>query len=223
MVVSGAGVGAERGCRVIQTKFDAVLFLEPHLAGCEAIKERPAGLLVFQDGLRHADPNGPMRATVVFDNLIHQKKMPVTIGVFINPGAFKDQKPGEKPKNRSFDFLGFTHHWGRSRKGNWVVRQKTAKSRLKRAVTTVAAWCRRHRHLPVSEQRDSLERKLLGHYAYYGITGNYRALARYRRLVARMWRYWLARRSQRGKPWTRFTRLLEQYPLPAARVVHSKA
>lgn len=128
---------------------------------------------------------------------------------------------GQSQKGRSFDFLGFTHHWSRSRRGNWVVRQKTAKSRFKRAVTTIARWCRRNRHLPVREQRECLERKLTGHYAYYGLTGNYRALARFRRQVARSWHMWLARRSQRGMTWARFNRLLERYPLPSARVVHS--
>ena len=73
---------------------------------------------------------------------------------------------GPSQRDRSFDFLGFTHHWGQSRRGNWVVRQKTAKSRFKRAVTTTAKWCRRHRLLPVSEQRDSLALKLTGHYGY---------------------------------------------------------
>ena len=71
---------------------------------------------------------------------------------------------GGSQKGRSFDFLGFTHHWGQSRLGNWVVRQKTAKSRFKRAVTTTAQWCRRHRHLPVKEQWVSLVLKLNGHY-----------------------------------------------------------
>ncbi|MDB4617451.1 alpha/beta hydrolase-fold protein [Verrucomicrobiales bacterium] len=66
----------------------------------------PAALMVFQDGLRHADPNsnGGLRAPVVFDNLIAAKKMPVTIGVFINPGRKADQKPGAKPGNRSFEY-----------------------------------------------------------------------------------------------------------------------
>ena len=128
---------------------------------------------------------------------------------------------GRSQKGRSFDFLGFTHHWGRSRRDKWVVRQKTAKGRLKRAVTAIARWCRQHRHLPVRVQWAILERKLRGHYAYYGLTGNYGALARYRHLVARAWRKWLARRSQRRLTWARFNRLLERYPLPPARVVHS--
>lgn len=63
-----------------------------------------ACLMVWQDGTRHADPGGPMKATVVFDNLIHQKQMPVTVGVFIDPGRKAGQKPHEKAGNRSFEY-----------------------------------------------------------------------------------------------------------------------
>lgn len=72
-----------------------------------------AALMVFQDGLRHADPasNGGLRATTVLDNLIAAGDMPVTVGIFINPGRFAEQKPGEKPRNRSleYDSLGDTY------------------------------------------------------------------------------------------------------------------
>ncbi len=73
--------------------------------------EKPAALMVFQDGLRHADLKGTLRATTVMDNLIAKDQMPVTIGVFINPGHLKDQDEKEKPKNRSveYDSLGDTY------------------------------------------------------------------------------------------------------------------
>ncbi len=64
----------------------------------------PACLMVWQDGSRHVDPNGPMRVGLVFDNLIHQKQMPVTIGVFIDPGRKAGQPPRAKPANRSFEY-----------------------------------------------------------------------------------------------------------------------
>jgi hypothetical protein len=73
----------------------------------------------------------------------------------------------------------------------------------------------------VAEQHVTLSQKLTGHDAYYGITGNYRWLARLRQVVVRIWRRWLARRRAGYLPWDRFVRLLERYPLPAARVVHS--
>ncbi|MCB1202791.1 MAG: esterase family protein [Verrucomicrobiae bacterium] len=67
---------------------------------------KPAALMVFQDGLRHADPasNGGLRATTVFDNLIAAGDMPVTIGIFVNPGRFPEQKPNDKARNRSLEY-----------------------------------------------------------------------------------------------------------------------
>lgn len=63
-----------------------------------------ACLMVWQDGGRHVDPAGSMRASTVFDNLIHQKQMPVTIGVFVDPGRKQGQKPNEKAGNRSLEY-----------------------------------------------------------------------------------------------------------------------
>ncbi len=61
-------------------------------------------LMVWQDGSRHVDPTGPMRASVVFDNLIHKKEMPRTVGVFIDPGRKPKQKRGDKAGNRSLEY-----------------------------------------------------------------------------------------------------------------------
>jgi RNA-directed DNA polymerase len=122
----------------------------------------------------------------------------------------------------TFDLLGFTHYWGRSRQGNWVIKRRTAGTRFQRALRKIADWCRLNRHRPVAEQHQTLSHKIRGHLAYYGITGNGEALHRFRDAVARLWRKWLSRR-QRGSPmtWADFTRLLQRYPLPAAVVVHS--
>ena len=125
-------------------------------------------------------------------------------------------------RERSFDLLGFTHFWGRSRKGRWVVQRKTAKDRFTRALREVGRWCRAHRHWPVAAQQAALRRKLQGHYAYYGITGNGRALARFLYEVRRLWRKWLNRRSWHARmTWEKFVRLATRYPLPQPRVVHS--
>jgi group II intron reverse transcriptase/maturase len=122
----------------------------------------------------------------------------------------------------SFDFLGFTHHWGRSRRGGWVVTRRTSRSRLGRALTKIADWCRRHCHLPLREQHRALWQKLRGHFAYYGITGNVRALQRFRTGVVGLWRKWLGRRRRAGRvSWARFAELLKRFPLPPVRVVHS--
>lgn len=122
----------------------------------------------------------------------------------------------------TFDLLGFTHYWGRSLKGNWVVKCKTASSRLDRAMRSIAQWCRKHRHRPIGEQQQTLCQKLRGHFAYYGLTGNASALAQFRTAVVRCWRKWLNRRNrERSLDWDLFNRLLERYPLPPVRVVHS--
>ncbi len=75
--------------------------------------ETEACLMVWQDGSRHVDPNGSMRVSVVFDNLIHQKEMPVTIGVFVDPGRQPNQKAGEKARNRSFEYDGLGDAYAR--------------------------------------------------------------------------------------------------------------
>ena len=140
---------------------------------------------------------------------------------------FNRPHPNDRPRGgpgikRSFDFLGFTLYWGRSRKGQWVVQRKTAKDRLGRALRNINTWCRRYRHAPVMRQHAVLSRKLLGHYAYYGITGNARSLASFRNQVERIWRKWLLRRSQRAKlTWDRFSAFLRRFPLPSIRIVHS--
>ena len=125
-------------------------------------------------------------------------------------------------RGRSFDMLGFTHFWGRSRKGYRVVMRKTASSRLSRGLKRIGRWCRTYRHLSVADQQRGLDRKLRGHYNYFGITGNARALARFQRATERLWRKWLSRRSRAARlDWPRFKRLLARYPLPPPRVVHS--
>ena len=133
-------------------------------------------------------------------------------------------RPGTPPRvpPGAFDLLGFTHYWGRSRRGYWVVKRKTSKTRLRRALLAIAQWCRKHRHRSLVVQQCALSQKLHGHFAYYGITGNAHALTRFRRGVIGLWRKWLGRRDRAGTvPWERMYRLLEQYPLPPAMVVHS--
>lgn len=127
-----------------------------------------------------------------------------------------DDDPG------TFDFLGFTLYWGKSRKGRQVIRWKTSGKRINRTLKAVHRWCRRHRHLPVGEQQQALSRKLRGHYAYFGLTMNYRALQQVYHRVLRIWRTWLNRRSQRSRmTWGRFTELLGRHPLSRPKIVHS--
>ena len=122
----------------------------------------------------------------------------------------------------TFDFLGFTHYWGKTRKGGWAIRRQTARKRFSRSLKAVSQWCRKNLHEPLRVQEEALGRKLKGHFGYYGITGNYEALARYRWEVIRVWRKWLARRGDpQGMTWERMNRLLQFFYLPEARIVHS--
>jgi group II intron reverse transcriptase/maturase len=131
--------------------------------------------------------------------------------------------PGSDPDHPgSFELLGFRHFWGRSRKGHWVVKRKTASSRFSRTMRRIASWCRVNRHLPIADQHRALSAKLRGHDAYFGITGNYRALSVLRHQVARAWHKWLSRRSRKAMlDWVQMNSLLRWHPLPPARVVHS--
>jgi group II intron reverse transcriptase/maturase len=127
---------------------------------------------------------------------------------------------GGKPP--TFDFLGFTHYWGRSRKGRPIVQRKTARTRFARSLKRVATWCKRNRHLPIADQHRYLSAVLLGHFSYYGLTGNGRAINVFRERLRRIWHYWLRRRSQRRcLTWDRFARLQKRFPLPPSKVVHS--
>ena len=122
----------------------------------------------------------------------------------------------------TFDFLGFTHVWGRSRQGKDVVRQITAKGRFARALKSVHDWCKNNRHLPIEAQHDYLARAIRGHCAYYGLTGNGKRLEWFRYQVARIWRKWLARRSRRRcLNWDRMNETLKRYPLPSVKFVRS--
>jgi len=127
---------------------------------------------------------------------------------------------GPQPKPGTFDLLGFTHYWARSRKGKWVIKRKTAKDRQRRVLQAFNHWCRRYRHHSVPWQWEALSRKLRGVYAYYGIIGNVPSLRQIRYQLERIWQKWLNRRSQHGRmPWARFRQLLTAFPLPAPRRV----
>ena len=121
----------------------------------------------------------------------------------------------------TFTFLSFTHFWKRSRKGNPVIARKTNHARMSLALRVMNTWCRKNRHIKLFEQHAALCLKVSGHYAYYGIRGNYVSINNYRYHVERIWRKWLGRRSWRdGLTWDRMReRVLCNYPLPKPRIV----
>ena len=148
-------------------------------------------------------------------------------GLTMNEGKTNELRflpPGRRDAGapETVNFLGFTHYWGKSRRGNWVVKRKTQKDRLARAIKTVAVWCKRHRHDPVREQQQALNAKLRGHYAYYGITFNFRSLQAFHKQVREAWLKWLNRRSRSEHlTWRTFSLLLKCYPLEPPRIYHS--
>lgn len=120
----------------------------------------------------------------------------------------------------TFDFLGFTMYWRKTRRGNWRPGMKTRKARIQKAITRLGDWCRRHRHRPLKEQHAALARRLKGHFQYFGVNGNSRCLGKIRYYAERTWFKWLRRRSQRGRrlTWERFRAYLKAHPLPQPRI-----
>jgi group II intron reverse transcriptase/maturase len=136
------------------------------------------------------------------------------------PKSVKDE--GEKVLATSFNFLGFTHVWVKSRTGRPTVRQMTAKDRMARAKKAINQQCRAMRHWSVRDQHQKLCRMLKGHFAYFGISGNSKRIGGLRFHAIAIWRKWLSRRSSKSNiPWAAFKTILERFPLPQARIVHS--
>jgi RNA-directed DNA polymerase len=134
---------------------------------------------------------------------------------------FRRPKSTDRKGKGDFDFLGFTHYWAKSRNGLWIVKRKTASKRMQRTLRAIDAWCRDNRHETLTNQHQTLVRKVRGHYQYYGITGNFRCLASYRFQVQRSWQKWLNRRSEKKTlTWARFAQLMLFFPLPQPRIAH---
>lgn len=126
---------------------------------------------------------------------------------------------GRKPP--TFDFLGFTFYWGKTRKGKPVTKMKTARKKLTTKINELYRWCKQSRHLPVAEQHRLLASKLRGHYQYYGVSHNYRSLKIYYRRARRMWHKWLNRRGGKPKPFRKLDSYLASFPLPKPCIVHA--
>jgi RNA-directed DNA polymerase len=147
-------------------------------------------------------------------------------GLTLHPDKTRLVPFGRPPKGHTgkaragtFDFLGFTVYWRRTRTGWWVPGMKTRKARLRRAVQAIYDFCRRQRHQDVEWQHKRLCSRIQGHINYFGVNGNYRALLRVVNNAEWAWFKWLNRRSQRSRlTWARFVSLLGTYPLPTPRV-----
>jgi RNA-directed DNA polymerase len=128
------------------------------------------------------------------------------------------QQSGQGPA--TFDFVGFTFYWRRTRTGQWRMGCKTRRASLRRAKQAIYDWCRRHRHQSVEAQHAALSRRLRGHFNYFGVNGNFQSLLQLVGATKRAWYKWLCRRSQRKRlTWERFTDFLRQRPLPRPRIM----
>ncbi len=129
-----------------------------------------------------------------------------------------------KCKPQTFDFLGFTHYWATTRSSGFAVKRKTRAKKLSAALQRIGDWCKQNRHRPLREQHAELSAKVRGHYAFYGIRGNSRALSNFWHGAKRKWQYWLLRRSRERTGSERLWQVItDHFPLPPPRLVHPAA
>lgn len=137
-------------------------------------------------------------------------------------GRFAKERRRERGlgKVESFNFLGFTHISGESHRGRFQVERRTIAQRFRTKLAEVKGELRRRMHLPVPVQGAWLRSVVLGHYQYYGVPHNAKALQRFRKEVARLWQRSLSRRSHKGYvTWERMKRYVDKW-LPVARIYH---
>ena len=139
----------------------------------------------------------------------------------IDFGRPNREKTSGKGKG-TFEFLGFTHYWARSKQGNWVIKRKTKAKKMRAAMKATWQWCKWNRHMLIGEQWKKLCQKLRGHYQYFGIRGNYKQLEVYFEYAKRAWKHWLGRRHRNGYiDWETFNRHHRVvFPLPQPKIVH---
>ncbi len=133
--------------------------------------------------------------------------------------AERRHKRGEG-EPETFDFLGFTHICGKTRRGAFTVRRQTIGKRLRAKLKALRVELKRRLHWSVREVGEWLRAVLTGHFRYYGVPLNYRALARFHYQVARMWHWVLRRRSQKSSlTWDRMRVLIRRW-LPNPKIYH---
>ena len=134
--------------------------------------------------------------------------------------AYRARKAG-RGKPETFDFLGFTHYCGRSRNGRrFRVKRRTARKKYRAKLKALKEWLRRCRAVyPTRELWQLFGQKLEGHFRYYGVTDNYRALVRFAHAAERLLFQWLNRRGgKKHLTWACFARLKQLFPFPRPRI-----
>jgi hypothetical protein len=134
--------------------------------------------------------------------------------------AAVDRKQRGLGKPETFAFLGFTFICGKSRQGRFLLKRKTRGDRMRAKLKDIKVELRRRMHWSIPEQGKWLRQIVTGHFAYYAVPTNSRALSTFRHRVTDLWRCTLRRRSQRdGFTWDRITKLAGDW-LPMPRILH---
>lgn len=107
----------------------------------------------------------------------------------------KENCKSSKPE--TFDFLGFTHYCSTNKNGKFRVKRKTSKKKFNQKVQEYKVWLKENRHKPLKEIMKTTEKKLTGHFNYYGITDNSKMISSYDHCIRMLLFKWLNRRSQR--------------------------
>ena len=127
----------------------------------------------------------------------------------------------ENKKVATFDFLGFTHYCGKTRKGKFKLGRKTSKKKFRQKVTAMNEWLKGVYVTELKEWWKVLRLKLLGHYRYYGISGNMRALKNFNYLTFKLAYKWINRRSQRKSfNYNQYKQFVKYNPLPKVKIYH---
>lgn len=153
-----------------------------------------------------------------FDLELHPDKTRI-----VSFGKYEVVNAGKQNRKAStFDFLGLTHYCTKSRHGGFLVGRVTIAKRFRKKLKELTEWFKNNKNvLTLKELWKSLKRKLQGHYAYYGISGNYRGIKRFYQSAVKIAFKWLNRRSQKKSfNWEEFTKYLKAFPLPRPRIVH---
>ncbi|MGP4078257.1 group II intron reverse transcriptase/maturase [Halobacillus sp. K22] len=133
--------------------------------------------------------------------------------------AEKDSQREGRKKPSTFDFLGFTHYCGKSRKGSFRVKRKSSRKKVSAKMKKQKDWLKAHRTTDIKVIMGRLRRSLQGYYNYYCITDNLKAVHTFLDIVKRLLFKWMNRRSQRKSfRWDQFNLFLEKYPLPQPRI-----
>jgi hypothetical protein len=147
-----------------------------------------------------------------------EKTRTISFGRFERQNARRDSR-----RANTFDFLGFTHFCGLSRKGTFLLGRKTSGKKFRKACTEINNWLRQIRGvMRIKDLWSLLAAKLRGHYNYYGVSGNSRMIMRFGYVTIRAVIKWLNRRSQRRSfTWKQLNAYLAHYRLPRPRIVHN--